>query len=112
MAHNEDQIGSKQQPAECSSPGGRLTWHHTEIDVLHAGRVVNQIDANQISPPILPNVHRNLLVLHFLIQFLAKDWNLSRSLDAKSHRVTFDTQHRNHNAVVDYDALIQFPAQN
>jgi hypothetical protein len=33
-------------------------WDHTEIDVFHARRVVNQVDANQIPPRIYPTAMR------------------------------------------------------
>jgi hypothetical protein len=93
--------------------------NHTEIDMLHAVRIVNQVNSDHIPSPVsvdaqrrLPDTHKNFLVLNLLVHLLAMYRYFYGSFDAQSHGAALDMQHRNHDVTVDDDALTQLPAQN
>ena len=56
--------------------------------------------------------HRNTPVLYPLMHFLAMHRHFPGGVDAKSHIVALNAQHRDDNVIVDEDALIPLPAQN
>jgi hypothetical protein len=61
---------------------------------------------------IRDSYHRNISVLNPLMHFLAMHGHFPGSIDANSHIVALNAQHRDDNVIVDEDAFTSLPAQN